>query len=42
MGFFIFFFALQKLMEKVAIRNPDEFYFKMIKTRTVEIGRAHV
>ena len=31
-----FFFALQKLMEKVAIRNPDEFYFKMIKTRTVD------
>ena len=41
MGFFckwifFFFFALQKLMEKVAIRNPDEFYFKMIKTRTVD------
>ncbi|KAL5803055.1 hypothetical protein ACOSQ3_031501 [Xanthoceras sorbifolium] len=28
--------ALQKLKEKAAFRNPDEFYFKMIKTRTVD------
>ncbi|KAH7849526.1 hypothetical protein Vadar_019098 [Vaccinium darrowii] len=27
--------ALQKLKEKAAFRNPDEFYFKMINTRTV-------
>ncbi|KAK4404802.1 putative U3 small nucleolar RNA-associated protein 11 [Sesamum angolense] len=27
--------ALQKLKEKAAFRNPDEFYFKMIKTKTV-------
>ncbi|XVF46875.1 hypothetical protein PTKIN_Ptkin03bG0063200 [Pterospermum kingtungense] len=27
--------ALQKLKEKAAFRNPDEFYFQMIKTRTV-------
>ena len=32
----LFFFALQKLKEKAAFRNPDEFYFKMIKTRTVD------
>ncbi|KAM7509569.1 hypothetical protein LguiA_020022 [Lonicera macranthoides] len=28
--------ALQKLREKAAFRNPDEFYFKMIKTKTVD------
>ncbi|XAR69834.1 hypothetical protein NMG60_11001562 [Bertholletia excelsa] len=28
--------ALQKLKEKAAFRNPDEFYFKMIKTKTVD------
>ncbi|XP_015573737.1 probable U3 small nucleolar RNA-associated protein 11 [Ricinus communis] len=28
--------ALQRLKEKAAFRNPDEFYFKMIKTRTVD------
>ncbi|KAL6985129.1 U3 small nucleolar RNA-associated protein 11, variant 2 [Sarracenia purpurea var. burkii] len=28
--------ALRKLKEKAAFRNPDEFYFKMIKTRTVD------
>ncbi|CAH9131002.1 unnamed protein product [Cuscuta epithymum] len=27
--------ALQKLKEKAAFRNPDEFYFGMIKTKTV-------
>ncbi|KAL6530523.1 U3 small nucleolar RNA-associated protein 11 [Orobanche minor] len=27
--------TIQKLKEKVAFRNPDEFYFKMIKTKTV-------
>ena len=26
----------QKLKEKAAFRNPDEFYFKMIKTKTVD------
>lgn len=33
------FFAVQKLKEKAAFRNPDEFYFKMIKSRTV--GGVH-
>ncbi|KAK6149093.1 hypothetical protein DH2020_016618 [Rehmannia glutinosa] len=28
--------TLQKLREKAAFRNPDEFYFKMIKTKTVK------
>ncbi|KAI4325598.1 hypothetical protein MLD38_030980 [Melastoma candidum] len=28
--------TLQKLKEKAAFRNPDEFYFKMIKTKTVD------
>ncbi|KAK9153133.1 hypothetical protein Sjap_000613 [Stephania japonica] len=28
--------ALQKLREKAAFRNPDEFYFKMMKTRTID------
>ena len=28
-------FDFQKLEGKTAFRNPDEFYFKMIKTRTV-------
>ncbi|GKV40725.1 hypothetical protein SLEP1_g48334 [Rubroshorea leprosula] len=28
--------TLLKLREKAAFRNPDEFYFKMIKTRTVD------
>ncbi|XP_030936834.1 probable U3 small nucleolar RNA-associated protein 11 isoform X2 [Quercus lobata] len=28
--------TLRKLKEKAAFRNPDEFYFKMIKTRTVD------
>uniref|UniRef100_A0A5B7BR76 U3 small nucleolar RNA-associated protein 11 n=1 Tax=Davidia involucrata TaxID=16924 RepID=A0A5B7BR76_DAVIN len=28
--------ALQKLKEKATFRNPDEFYFKMIKTKTVD------
>ncbi|KAJ8759729.1 hypothetical protein K2173_009830 [Erythroxylum novogranatense] len=28
--------ALQRLREKAAFRNPDEFYFKMIKTKTVD------
>ncbi|XP_073014902.1 probable U3 small nucleolar RNA-associated protein 11 [Primulina eburnea] len=27
--------TLLKLKEKAALRNPDEFYFKMIKTKTV-------
>ncbi|KAF2293176.1 hypothetical protein GH714_038758 [Hevea brasiliensis] len=27
--------TLRRLKEKAAFRNPDEFYFKMIKTRTV-------
>ncbi|XP_047327364.1 probable U3 small nucleolar RNA-associated protein 11 [Impatiens glandulifera] len=27
--------ALQKLREKAASRNPDEFYFKMVNTKTV-------
>ncbi|XVE95468.1 hypothetical protein REPUB_Repub02eG0100200 [Reevesia pubescens] len=27
--------TLQKLKEKAAFRNPDEFYFQMIKARTV-------
>ncbi|GFP80874.1 probable U3 small nucleolar RNA-associated protein 11 [Phtheirospermum japonicum] len=27
--------TIQKLKEKAAFRNPDEFYFKMIKTKTV-------
>ncbi|KAG8372048.1 hypothetical protein BUALT_Bualt12G0026100 [Buddleja alternifolia] len=31
--------ALQKLKEKAAFRNPDEFYFKMIKSKTV--GGVH-
>ncbi|GMY13997.1 probable U3 small nucleolar RNA-associated protein 11, partial [Fagus crenata] len=29
-------FEGKKLREKAAFRNPDEFYFKMIKTRTVD------
>ncbi|XP_041020999.1 probable U3 small nucleolar RNA-associated protein 11 isoform X2 [Juglans microcarpa x Juglans regia] len=28
--------TLQKLREKAAFRNPDEFYFRMIKARTVD------
>ncbi|XP_039055572.1 probable U3 small nucleolar RNA-associated protein 11 [Hibiscus syriacus] len=28
--------TLRKLKEKAAFRNPDEFYFQMIKTRTVD------
>ncbi|KAK9150708.1 hypothetical protein Syun_009017 [Stephania yunnanensis] len=28
--------AIQKLREKAAFRNPDEFYFKMMKTRTID------
>ena len=28
--------TLQKLKEKAAFRNPDEFYFQMMKTRTVD------
>lgn len=31
--------TLQKLKEKAANRNPDEFYFKMIKSKTV--GGVH-
>lgn len=31
--------TLQKLKEKAAFRNPDEFYFKMIKSKTV--GGVH-
>lgn len=27
---------IQKLSEKAAFRNPDEFYFKMINTKTVD------
>ncbi|CAA0812809.1 Probable U3 small nucleolar RNA-associated protein 11 [Striga hermonthica] len=27
--------AIQKLKEKAAFRNPDEFYFKMVKTKMV-------
>ncbi|MCL7036865.1 hypothetical protein MKW94_016842, partial [Papaver nudicaule] len=27
---------LRKLREKVAFKNPDEFYFKMINTKTVD------
>ncbi|KAH7545985.1 hypothetical protein FEM48_Zijuj01G0152300 [Ziziphus jujuba var. spinosa] len=34
-----FMLNLQRLKEKAAFRNPDEFYFKMIKTRTV--GGVH-
>jgi len=30
---------LQKLKEKAAFKNPDEFYFKMINSRTV--GGVH-
>lgn len=33
---FSFVFSLQKLKEKAAFRNPDEFYFRMIKTRNVD------
>ncbi|KAA8516310.1 hypothetical protein F0562_016603 [Nyssa sinensis] len=28
--------ALRKLKEKATFRNPDEFYFKMVKTKTVD------
>ncbi|CAK9325904.1 unnamed protein product [Citrullus colocynthis] len=28
--------TLRKLKEKAAFKNPDEFYFKMIRTRTVD------
>ncbi|KAL2456132.1 Uncharacterized protein Adt_46929 [Abeliophyllum distichum] len=28
--------TIQKLKEKAAFRNPDEFYFKMIKTKIVD------
>ncbi|MCO5576369.1 hypothetical protein L7F22_030179 [Adiantum nelumboides] len=28
--------AIKKLKEKAAARNPDEFYFKMINTKTVD------
>lgn len=28
--------AIKKLKEKAATRNPDEFYFKMINTKTVD------
>ncbi|EOY08819.1 hypothetical protein QUC31_010746 [Theobroma cacao] len=28
--------TLRRLKEKAAFRNPDEFYFQMIKTRTVD------
>ncbi|KAK8560406.1 hypothetical protein V6N13_082848 [Hibiscus sabdariffa] len=28
--------TIRKLKEKAAFRNPDEFYFQMIKTRTVD------
>ncbi|GAV92542.1 Utp11 domain-containing protein [Cephalotus follicularis] len=28
--------SIQRLKEKAAFRNPDEFYFKMIKTRTID------
>ncbi|CAA2970844.1 probable U3 small nucleolar RNA-associated 11 [Olea europaea subsp. europaea] len=28
--------TLQKLKEKAAFRNPDEFYFKMINTKTID------
>ncbi|KAJ7976496.1 U3 small nucleolar RNA-associated protein 11 [Quillaja saponaria] len=28
--------TIRKLKEKAAFRNPDEFYFKMIKSRTVD------
>ncbi|CAA7393578.1 unnamed protein product [Spirodela intermedia] len=28
--------TLRKLREKAAFRNPDEFYFKMVKTKTVD------
>ncbi|KAI4348535.1 hypothetical protein L6164_009248 [Bauhinia variegata] len=28
--------VLQKLREKAAFRNPDEFYFKMTRTKTVD------
>ncbi|KAK3446487.1 hypothetical protein EUGRSUZ_A02172 [Eucalyptus grandis] len=28
--------SLRRLKEKAAFRNPDEFYFKMVKTKTVD------
>lgn len=28
--------SIRRLKEKAAFRNPDEFYFKMIKTKTVD------
>lgn len=28
-------YCKQKLKEKAAFRNPDEFYFKMVKTKTI-------
>ncbi|CAK9309668.1 unnamed protein product [Citrullus colocynthis] len=28
--------SLEKLKQKAAFRNPDEFYFKMIRTKTVD------
>lgn len=28
--------ALRKLREKAAFRNPDEFYFKMVNTKTID------
>ncbi|GJM92800.1 hypothetical protein PR202_ga09300 [Eleusine coracana subsp. coracana] len=28
--------TIRKLKEKAAFKNPDEFYFKMIKTKTVD------
>lgn len=35
--------ALKKLSEKAAFRNPEEFYFKMVNTRTVEgVHRAAI
>ncbi|XVF15034.1 hypothetical protein REPUB_Repub09cG0114700 [Reevesia pubescens] len=33
--------AIRKLKEKAAFRNPDEFYFQMIKTRTVDGVHKH-
>lgn len=35
-NYFVIFIVLQKLREKAANRNEDEFYFKMVRTKTVD------